>query len=111
MRIAIVNDLPLAREVLRRLVLSVPGYSVAWEAEDGARALQAATRDRPDVILMDLVMPVLDGAEATRQIMAVAPCPILLVTASAQGNHRLVCQALSHGGLDVVNVPVLGLDG
>jgi two-component system response regulator WspF len=111
MRIAIVNDLPLARAVLRRLVLSVPGYSVAWEAEDGAQAVRAAASDRPDVILMDLVMPVLDGAEATRQIMARHPCPILLVTASVRGNFPLVLRALASGGLDAVATPVLAPDG
>ena len=47
MRIAIVNDLSLAREVLRRLVLSVPGYSVAWIAEDGEEAVRKAADDRP----------------------------------------------------------------
>ena len=65
MRVAIVNDLSLAREVLRRLVLSVPGYSVAWEAVDGDDAVAKAAADRPDVALMDLVMPRLDGVEAT----------------------------------------------
>jgi|SRR5947209_19942638 len=82
MRIAIVNDLALAREVLRRLVESVATYTVAWTAVDGAEAVRRAAADRPDAILMDLVMPVLDGAETTRQIMATAPCPILIVTAS-----------------------------
>ena len=58
MRVAIVNDLALAREVLRRLVLSEPGHTIAWTAVDGAEAVQKAAADRPDVILMDLVMPV-----------------------------------------------------
>src|SRR5262249_6396085 len=69
MRIAIVNDLALAREVLRRLVRSVPGYTVAWTAENGEEAVRKASEDLPDIILMDLIMPVLDGVEATRRIM------------------------------------------
>jgi DNA-binding NarL/FixJ family response regulator len=68
MRIGIVNDVPLAREALRRAVLSVPGYHVAWVAEDGAAAVRLAAHDRPDVVLMDLVMPVMDGVEATRRL-------------------------------------------
>ncbi len=111
MRIAIVNDLALAREVLRRLVLSVPGHAVAWTAEDGAEAVRKAARDRPDIILMDLVMPVLDGVEATRRIMADSPCPILLVTSTIAGNFNLVYRAMGYGGLDAVNTPTLGSDG
>ena len=111
MRVAIVNDLALAREVLRRLVLSVSGYTVAWTAADGAEAVDRAAHDRPDVILMDLVMPVMDGVEATRRIMAGSPCPILLVTSSVSGNFNKVYEAMGHGGLDAVNTPTLGPDG
>jgi len=111
MRIAIVNDLALAREVLKRLVLSVPGYSVAWIAEDGAVAVENAALDRPDIILMDLVMPVLDGVEATRQIMTATPCPILLVTSSVTGNLNQVYAAMGYGGLDAVNTPTFGPGG
>ena len=111
MRIGIVNDVSLIREVLRRLVLSVPGYSVAWVAEDGAEAVRRASQDRPDVVLMDLVMPAMDGVEATRRIMAASPCPILVVTSSITSNFSLVCEAMSHGGLDAVNLPVVGCDG
>jgi two-component system response regulator WspF len=111
MRVAIVNDLALAREVLRRLVLSVPGYAVAWTAADGAEAVRRAAADRPDAILMDLVMPVLDGVEATRRIMAESPCPILLVTSSVTGNFSKVYEAMGHGGLDAVNTPTLAADG
>jgi two-component system response regulator WspF len=111
MRIAIVNDLALAREVLRRLVLSVPGYTIAWMAEDGEEAVRKAAQDSPDIILMDLVMPVLDGVEATRRIMAQSPCPILLVTSTITGNFNLVYRAMGCGGLDAVNTPTLGPDG
>src|SRR5262245_46638096 len=110
MRIAIVNDLTLAREVLRRVVLSA-GHQVAWLAEDGAEAVRRAVADRPDVVLMDLVMPVMDGVEATRRIMLESPCDVLLVTASVGSNHRLVCEALSQGCRDAVNTPTLGADG
>jgi two-component system, chemotaxis family, response regulator WspF len=73
--------------------------------------VRQARLDRPDVILMDLVMPVMDGVEATRRIMADTPCPILLVTASVTVNFHLVLQALGHGGLDSVNAPTLLPDG
>lgn len=111
MRIAIVNDLVLAREVLRRLVQTVPGYAIAWTAENGAEAIRKAAQDRPDIILMDLVMPVMDGVEATRQIMSNSPCPILLVTSTVSGNFNMVYRAMGHGGLDAVNTPTLGANG
>jgi|SRR5262245_12924958 len=111
MRIAIVNDLALARAVLRRVVESVPGYVVAWTAEDGAQAVRLAGADRPDVILMDLVMPVMSGEEATRRIMTACPCPILIVTASVGANFGRVYEALGAGGLDAVQTPTFSPDG
>jgi two-component system response regulator WspF len=110
-RIGIVNDLALAREVLKRVVLSTPGYQIAWQAEDGAEAVRRTRLDRPDVILMDLIMPVMNGVEATRQIMQSSPCPILVVTVSVAQNFPLVCEALSHGAHAAVNTPALSSDG
>lgn len=111
MRIAIVNDLALARAVLRRVVESVPGYTIAWTAADGAEAVRLAAADRPDVILMDLLMPVMDGATATRKIMAASPCPVLVVTASVGANFGKVYEALGAGGLDAVKTPTFNPDG
>jgi len=111
MRIAIVNDMALAREVLRRVVQSVPGGEVAWVAADGEEAVRLAAEDRPDVILMDLVMPRVDGAEATRRIMRQSPCPILIVTATVTGHFELVYQAMGAGGLDAVETPTFGPNG
>jgi two-component system, chemotaxis family, response regulator WspF len=111
MRIGIVNDLALARETLRRVVLSVPGYDVAWLAEDGDDAVAKAAADPPDAILMDLIMPRLNGVEATRQIMQRSPCPILVVTASVATNYALACRAMGAGALDAVDTPTLGPGG
>ncbi len=108
MRVAIVNDIVMAAEVLKRLVLSVPGYEVAWLAYDGNEAIQRCAVDTPDLLLMDLVMPGISGAEATRQIMSRSPCAILLVTASVTGNISLVFDAMGHGALDVTALPVVG---
>ena len=106
MRIAIVNDMRMAAECLRRVLLSCPGYEVAWVAKNGAEALQLCLRDRPDLILMDMVMPVMSGAEATRQIMAQCPCPVLVVTSSLDTNAALVFETLGAGALDAVKTPV-----
>ncbi len=111
MRIAIVNDLALAVEVLRRLVRSVPEYEVAWTAADGVEAVEKCARDCPDLILMDLIMPLMDGAQATRIIMKRSPCAILVVTATVSGNADKVFEALSAGALDAVATPVFGTGG
>jgi two-component system, chemotaxis family, response regulator WspF len=111
MRVAIVDDQPLARETIRRFLTSLPGYSVAWTAEDGERAVRNAAADRPDVILMDLVMPKLDGVEATRQILKQTPCPIILCTSSITGNFTQVLQGMEAGAIAAVNKPVIGPDG
>ena len=108
MRIAIVNDLRIATEALRRVVCCQPDYAVAWTAASGEEAVRKCAQDIPDVVLMDLLMPGMNGAEATQQIMQRCPCPILVVTAAVAGNYALVCEALSHGAFDAVATPVLG---
>ena len=111
MRIAIVNDIPLAVEALRRIVSSMKDYSIAWTAYDGAEAVNKCAADIPDLILMDLLMPVMDGVEATKQIMQKSPCAILVVTATVSGNAAKVFDAMGYGALDAVNTPVLGVGG
>jgi two-component system response regulator WspF len=111
MRIAIVNDSLMAVESLRRVIASVPDYEVAWVANDGAEAVWRCSADVPDLILMDLIMPVMDGVDATRKIMADTPCAILVVTSTVAGNASKVFQAMGHGALDAVNTPVLGMTG
>lgn len=111
MRIAIVNDLAMAREALRRAVAALPDSTVAWTAADGAEAIDKAQRDRPDLILMDLIMPGTDGVEATRQIMRRCPCAIVVVTATVEGNASRVYEALSAGALDAMDTPRVGEGG
>lgn len=104
-RVGIVNDLTLVAEALRRIVVATPGFSVGWIATSGEQAVHLAGDDPVDVILMDLVMPGMDGAEATRLIMRTAPCAILVVTATVTGNLSMVFEALGHGALDAVQTP------
>lgn len=105
MKIAIINDVQMAVEALRRVI--TPIHEIAWVAKDGMEGVQKCQEQVPDLILMDLIMPVMDGVEATRTIMAENPCPILVVTSTVNGNMNKVFDAMNAGALDAVNTPVL----
>lgn len=108
MRIGIVNDLPVATEALRRVLALAPEHRLAWTARDGIEAIELCAHDRPDLVLMDLIMPRMDGVEATRRIMAETPCAILIVTAGVEANAARVFAAMGHGALDAADTPLLG---
>ncbi|HEC15686.1 MAG TPA: chemotaxis response regulator protein-glutamate methylesterase [Sedimenticola sp.] len=111
MRVAIVDDTLMAVESLRRVLIESGDYQVAWIAHNGQEAVEQCNKDTPDLILMDLVMPVMEGVEATRLIMANTPCPILIVTSSVSKYAQQVFAAMGYGALDAVNTPILSGDG
>lgn len=111
MKIGIVNDMFMAAEALRRAVLTGTNHEVVWIAENGRVAVERCAQQRPDLVLMDLVMPEMDGVEATRRIMASTPCAIVIVTASVDGLADQVFAAMGAGALDAVNTPLLGMKG
>ncbi|MFB9243852.1 chemotaxis-specific protein-glutamate methyltransferase CheB [Massilia antarctica] len=111
MKIGIANDVAMAAEALRRVVASTSEHQVVWIARTGLEAVRMCIDNRPDLILMDLNMPQLDGVEATRQIMEKAPCAILVVTGQPQDNVSQVFRALGAGALDVTATPLLARGG
>ncbi|GAB3860663.1 response regulator transcription factor [Nocardioides maradonensis] len=78
-RVLVVDDDALVRRGLQLVLSSDPELELVGEAADGAEALTAARELRPDVVLMDLQMPVLDGVEATRRLQRLDPVPMVLV--------------------------------
>ena len=111
MKIAIANDVPMAAEALRRVVASTSEHQVIWIARTGLEAVRMCAVERPDLVLMDLNMPQLDGVEATRQIMQATPCAILIVTGQPQDNVSRVFRALGAGALDVTATPIMAGHG
>ena len=110
MRAALVNDLRLALKALQA-VMDEMDIQVSWTAKSGREAVEKCKVDTPDVILMDLVMPELNGAAAIERIMRECPCPILVVTASIGSNLDLVYEAMSHGATDVTLTPRFNFKG
>lgn len=98
MRVAIVNDVPMVVEGLKRILLEEGGFDFAWLAYDGREAVQKAQQDTPDIILMDLMMPEMDGIEATQQIVAREPDARILVLTSFATDDK-VFPAIKAGAL------------
>ncbi len=107
MKLAIVNASPVVAEAMRRLVLSTDEHVVLWLAHDGAAAVRRCALARPDLLLMDVLLPILDGVEATRRIMAETPCSIVVVTAEVNRIAGRVFEAMGAGALDAVSLTLL----
>ncbi len=96
LKAVIAEDEQLTRTIVRARLEKL-GHIVVAEAGDGLAAVEAARQHRPDVIIMDIKMPVMDGIEAARQIISEVPCAILFL--SSFGEQELVEQAGEAGGL------------
>ncbi len=78
-RVLIVDDEPLVRTGLRMILSAAEDLNVVAEAQDGVDAVTAVLAHRPDIVMMDVRMPRLDGLAATRQVLALAPAPKVIV--------------------------------
>lgn len=95
-RILLADDHALFRQGLKTLLELEPGFHVIGEAENGRVALRSAIETKPDVVLMDIQMPVLDGVEATRAILEVTP-QVRIIILTMYRQDRYVYQAVKAG--------------
>ncbi|MDH2432383.1 chemotaxis-specific protein-glutamate methyltransferase CheB [Pokkaliibacter sp. MBI-7] len=105
LRVLIVEDSLVIRQLLRH-VLEEAGFEVIGEAGNGLEAVEFVSRIQPDVITMDVHMPVMDGYSAARRIMESHPIPIVVVTASSNiGDSVTAMQVLEAGAITVLQKP------
>jgi two-component system chemotaxis response regulator CheB len=106
LRVLVVEDSMTVRQRLIDVLSADPGMRVVGEAGDGRRAIELCLELRPDVITMDMMLPVMTGLAATEYIMAHAPTPILIVSASTnRGELFKTYEALAAGAVDVLEKP------
>lgn len=102
-RVLLVDDSGLVREMIRDILESEPGIVVVGEASNGVEAIAKVASLKPDIVTMDIEMPVMGGLEAIERIIAAHPVPILVVTSLS--GVRTAFAAMSKGALDVIEKP------
>lgn len=104
-KLLIVDDSKIVREVLKHIFTSDPEINVVGMALNGEQAVQMTAKLKPDIITMDIEMPVMNGLLAIDQIMHEHPTPILVLTSYSSKIDNLGFNALSKGALDIIDKP------
>jgi two-component system chemotaxis response regulator CheB len=105
-RVLVAEDSPTTRAMFADLFRNADGFALAGEAQNGAEAIEQAIALSPDLIVMDVHMPIVDGLDATKEIMREAPTPILMVSASSNlADVSLGLSATQAGALMLLEKP------
>ena len=105
-RVLIVDDSVTQREILKRLLNHDGSFTVVAEARNGREAIAKVLEHKPDVVLMDIHMPDMDGIEATREIMRQCPVPIVVASATLKKRDvNLALSAIEAGAVSVIAKP------
>ena len=102
-RVLVVDDSPLIRDIISMILQEDPEIEVVGQAENGQIAIELVEALRPDLVTMDIMMPVMDGLTAIQHIMAYNPTPILVVTSSSEA--EVAYRAIANGALEVMQKP------
>lgn len=105
----IVDDSAVVRQVLTQILGADPGIRIAGAAPDPIFALQKMQRDWPDVIVLDVEMPRMDGITFLRKLMQERPTPVVICSTLTEKGADTTLQALSAGAVDIITKPKVGL--
>jgi two-component system, chemotaxis family, protein-glutamate methylesterase/glutaminase len=108
-RVLIVDDSPLFLEVLESVVASSPGLELAGSAHDGREAVRKVLSLSPDVVTLDVEMPVMDGLATLARIMEVRPTRVIMVSSHTRSATATTIRALELGACDFVGKPTQAL--
>ncbi len=109
-RVLIIDDSRLVRGLLRATLDRFPEFQVIGEASDGKRGAQLAKELRPDVITMDVLMPMMGGIEAIEIILRDQPTPIVVVADLAANDANMALEAMARGAVDIFPKPHHGMN-
>jgi two-component system chemotaxis response regulator CheY len=101
--ILICDDAAFMRMMIRD-ILTKNGYNVAGEAENGVKAIEKYTEVKPDLVLMDITMPEMDGIQALKKIKALDPSATIIMC-SAMGQQAMVIESIQAGAKDFIVKP------
>lgn len=108
-RVLIVDDSATVRQVMSAVLRSAPGIEVIGTAADPLFAMDKMNKDWPDVLLMDVEMPRMDGITFLKKLMAERPTPVVICSSLTEAGTATAMQALSSGAVSIVTKPRVGL--
>jgi len=104
-QILICDDSAFLRVMMRRIIESDPGIDVIDIARNGEEAIEKAIRLKPDVIILDLHMPVVDGLTALKDIVRLEIAPVIMLSAATKEDARATMEAMEAGAFDFIAIP------
>lgn len=106
LRVLVVDDSPMMSKILTSMLNADERIEVVGTAENGEKALHMLEELKPDLVTMDVNMPVMDGSTALKHIMIKSPCPVLIMSNVGDGSYQGIIDFLNLGAVDFMSKPV-----